>query len=469
MAVKRITEAEMDQKGVIAAPDILNGTPAQNKAIFDRMVRQLVAPAVNACADAVENIEQAQNDWSEHEQIRVETEQERQSKEQIRVDAETERVEAEAERANAEAQRVSAETERAAKETARIGAEQIRVEAEARRDAAEQERKNSTSGIVAQATEQAVIAQNSAAAAGASETNAARSASEAAESAGVAQREAGLADASANRANGFADEAKGARDSAQVYANSAAGSADAAQRYMEKAGEYQNGVNASAAQAEEHARSAAKSEADAETAAVNAENAAEAAAQGAVAAVDAKMSNYVYEAQAAKQAAEKARDEAQSIAGGDFVTHPELEEALENAGGAKVFVATFTDNGNDTFICDRTIAQITEAANTEGMVVAGNIPEYGVVLSFSGIRTGTEGEYDSAFFFGAYTYEGNTNFVKMEVEQHLNRFGKLVESSFVIYEAPVPLPTVDDDGKFLRIVNGAPAWATVQNAEEVSF
>lgn len=54
MALKRITEEEMNAQGVIAAPDILNGTPAQNKAIFDRMVRSLVAPAVNACVDAIE-------------------------------------------------------------------------------------------------------------------------------------------------------------------------------------------------------------------------------------------------------------------------------------------------------------------------------------------------------------------------------------------------------------------------------
>lgn len=54
MELKRITEEEMNAQGVIAAPDILNGTPAQNKAIFDRMVRSLVAPAVNACVDAIE-------------------------------------------------------------------------------------------------------------------------------------------------------------------------------------------------------------------------------------------------------------------------------------------------------------------------------------------------------------------------------------------------------------------------------
>ena len=38
--LKKITEQQMDAVGVVAAPNVLNGTPAENKAIFDRMVRQ---------------------------------------------------------------------------------------------------------------------------------------------------------------------------------------------------------------------------------------------------------------------------------------------------------------------------------------------------------------------------------------------------------------------------------------------
>lgn len=29
--------------------------------------------------------------------------------------------------------------------------------------------------------------------------------------------------------------------------------------------------------------------------------------------------------------------------------------------------------------------------------------------------------------------------------------------------------TIDDNGKFLRVVNGAPTWVAVPNAEEASF
>ena len=52
MALEKITEEQMDTYGICAAPDILSGTAAENKALFDRMIRQLVVPAVNACIEA---------------------------------------------------------------------------------------------------------------------------------------------------------------------------------------------------------------------------------------------------------------------------------------------------------------------------------------------------------------------------------------------------------------------------------
>ena len=51
MALEKITEAEMNAKGVCAAPDILSGTAAQNKAVFDRMNRELVVLAYNDLVD----------------------------------------------------------------------------------------------------------------------------------------------------------------------------------------------------------------------------------------------------------------------------------------------------------------------------------------------------------------------------------------------------------------------------------
>ena len=51
--LKKITEQQMDAVGVVAAPNVLNGTPAENKAIFDRMVRQLIAQSYNELVDVL--------------------------------------------------------------------------------------------------------------------------------------------------------------------------------------------------------------------------------------------------------------------------------------------------------------------------------------------------------------------------------------------------------------------------------
>lgn len=36
-------------------------------------------------------------------------------------------------------------------------------------------------------------------------------------------------------------------------------------------------------------------------------------------------------------------------------------------------------------------------------------------------------------------------------------------------ESSIPAYTSADEGKFLRVVNGAPAWISIQNAEGASF
>lgn len=142
--IKKITEAEMDAKGVCASPDVLEGTVAENKAVFDRMVRQIVAPAYNACAEAVDEINARQEQIATEESARVEAEKERAgaetdrvSAENARAAAESARAETETGRANAEEARVTAETNRTAAETSRALAERARETAESERDNAE--------------------------------------------------------------------------------------------------------------------------------------------------------------------------------------------------------------------------------------------------------------------------------------------------------------------------------------------
>lgn len=56
MSLEKITTQQMDAKGVCAASDVLSGTPAQNKAIFDRLVRELVAVYYNNLVDQLESL-----------------------------------------------------------------------------------------------------------------------------------------------------------------------------------------------------------------------------------------------------------------------------------------------------------------------------------------------------------------------------------------------------------------------------
>lgn len=138
--IKKITEAEMDAKGVCASPDVLEGTVAENKAVFDRMVRQIVAPAYNACAEVVDEINARQEQIATEESARVEAEKERAGVETDRVIAENARAEAESARAEAETDRVNAEAARVTAESKRAAAEEARAAAETNRTAAETSR-----------------------------------------------------------------------------------------------------------------------------------------------------------------------------------------------------------------------------------------------------------------------------------------------------------------------------------------
>lgn len=56
MALNKITDAQMTAYGVTSAPDKLTGTAAENKALFDRLIRQVVAARYNALVDALQAV-----------------------------------------------------------------------------------------------------------------------------------------------------------------------------------------------------------------------------------------------------------------------------------------------------------------------------------------------------------------------------------------------------------------------------
>lgn len=117
----KITEQQIAEKGVVAAPDMLTGTAQENKGVFDRLVRETVAPAFNSVVDALAD---------ENEQRNAD-----------------------------EATRKAQENARVAAEELRAAAENGRVAAETARETAERQRADETAGIVAQATRQAAAAE----------------------------------------------------------------------------------------------------------------------------------------------------------------------------------------------------------------------------------------------------------------------------------------------------------------------
>lgn len=229
MSLEHITAEQIAQYGVVAAPDKLTGRPAQNKAIFDRLVRELVAEVVNDIIDEANNLTAAEAPRAEAEQGRVAAEAARVTAEQGRASAETGREQAEEGRRTAEQARVAAEQGRATAEQGRATAEESRItqetarqDAEAERQAAEQARVDTDTGIVAQATQQAT-------AAGQSATAAAGSAQTAAQQAALAQQAAGSAATAA--ASQLTGQMAGYVSDAQEAAQDAADAATAISAY----------------------------------------------------------------------------------------------------------------------------------------------------------------------------------------------------------------------------------------------
>ena len=225
MALKKITETEMDQQGVCAAPDILDGSPAENKSIFDRMVRKLIAPAYNECVDAVNQINEEEAQWAAAEEGRVEAESGRVAAEEQRVRNELDRQTNEQARSESEAERKTAEEARKTAETQRAAAEEARKTAENARVEAENARVDENTGIVARATEQADRAVAEANKAGTSSENAAQYAQKSETNAENAQKHAEDASAAAETAGTKAANAAASADAAKKSAEDAAASA----------------------------------------------------------------------------------------------------------------------------------------------------------------------------------------------------------------------------------------------------
>lgn len=128
----KITAEDIAKYGCVSLPDTLTGNAQENKAKFDRLVRECVANAVNAVIDHMVIVENEAQDWSE---------------------AEDNRQLAEADRGLAEAQRRRAEADRVAAESAREKAEAARAEAENKRRQSASEMSQLHSSVIAHENE----------------------------------------------------------------------------------------------------------------------------------------------------------------------------------------------------------------------------------------------------------------------------------------------------------------------------
>lgn len=288
----KITDAQIAEKGVIASPDTLTGTADENKRVFDRLVRECVAPQFNEIVETFADMEESTTEWSGEEA-------KRQQAEQGRVSAETARVSAEDDRAQAESARVSAETARQQTESARDTAETARANAENKRDTAEKSRVSAETGRV-NAESARVTAESQRA-----NAESVRAQNEAAR----ISAETGRADAEADRVS--AEDTRIANENARKSAETDRASAETVRESGENARKSAETARASAEQQRESAEStrqtAEQSRAVAETARANAEKARADAETARVSAEQARAT-----AESKRAAAETARQNAET-------------------------------------------------------------------------------------------------------------------------------------------------------------
>ena len=226
----KITAEDIAKYGCVSLPDTLTGDAQENKAKFDRLVRECVANAVNAVIDHMVLVENEAQDWASAEALRVQAEAARVTAENLRVQAENDRADAETARAAAEAARVLAENLRAEAETARANAENKRDTAEKSRVSAETGRVNAESARVTaesqRANAESVRAQNESERISAEDTRIANE---------NARKSAEKARASAEQQRESAESTRQTNETARVNAEKSRSAAETARQTAENA------------------------------------------------------------------------------------------------------------------------------------------------------------------------------------------------------------------------------------------
>ena len=384
----KITPQQIAEKGVIASPDTLTGTPDENKSVFDRLASEIIVPAVNGAIEMLGDVEDDTLEWASDEAQRQANESARQSAEDARVQAEKGRVSAETGRVSAESSRASAESARGTAEDARVQAEKGRASAESGRVTAENGRVSAES---ARATAEQLRAQAEGEREDAEDARELAEQQRADETAGIvaqATAQAGEAADSATLSQSWARGGTGTRSGEDT---------NNAKYFSEQAQASATGASTSAGAAAGSASTAQSAASQAQTARGQAQTARDAAQTAASQAQGAKT-----DAEDAAQRAEQAAEDAEAIAGGDFIPNSQKgvaggvatlgsdgkvpEGQLPEMSG--VMYVNITESGG-AYSADKTFEEI-ESAVENGYFVAANVDSAGfaTVLPLSHIVSG---------------------------------------------------------------------------------
>ena len=438
----KITPQQIAEKGVIASPDTLTGTPDENKGVFDRLASEIIVPAVNGAIEMLGDVEDDTLEWASDEAQRQANESARQSAEDARVQAEKGRVSAETGRVSAESSRASAESARGTAEDARVQAEKGRASAESGRVTAENGRVSAES---ARATAEQLRAQAEGEREDAEDARELAEQQRADETAGIvaqATAQAGEAADSATLSQSWARGGTGTRSGEDT---------NNAKYFSEQAQASAAGASASAGAAAGSASTAQSAASQAQTARGQAQTARDAAQTAASQAQGAKT-----DAEDAAQRAEQAAEDAEAIAGGDFIPNSQKgaangvatlgsdgkvpEGQLPEMSG--VMYVNITESGG-TYSADKTFVEIYETFQNGGVIFAIYDTLHCPVYLFSG---------DNMVIFAMYNSEKYIS-IQIDNQNHVYVFAEPIESSSISF-TPTDTLTSDNVQDAIEEVDG---------------
>lgn len=263
--------------------------------------------------------------------------------------------------------------------------------------------------------------------------------------------------------NTFKEQARSASQSASTFASNASKAETSARSYANAAQSSMQKIEISLAEAQREANKAMVARDEAVAAKTAAEQAREDAQWGADQAMDARDM-----AVKAQTAAEKARDEAQAAAGGGGTTAVKEIEVVESWVSTSAEVEAAYQSGKMVMLVDAGMPfhLVFRRSATEHWFANVDSEYYCTYCVINDEWEFHESMYAPRSHADNHKATGWDPITPEDIGAVTKEY---VDNAVANAGAGLPEHTSADNGKFLRIVDGAPAWATVQNAEGVSF